>query len=335
MPLPAHFGTRKIGSESGSDEPRTTRITRTDPCAVPLTRGPRAQIAAIHVMDRAGDSYELFAALRAHDDRFVIRLRHDRRVATEDGAGPLSEATPAAAVLCERQITLAPRSAGHRPPRSRTQHSPRAGRTATVRMAVRRLALHRPTGRRYHHLPATLAVHVVSVWEVAAPAGEEPVTWRLITTEPVDTVDQVLQIVDWYRTRWLIEEFFKALKTGCAYEKRQLESLATLLVALALLAPIAWQLLLLRHLARELPTHAATAVLTPRQVQILRALPAGATLSPTPIMRETLLAVARLGGHLRQNGAPGWLVLGRGMQKLLWMEQGWVAGVRRGGCDQS
>jgi hypothetical protein len=184
-------------------------------------------------------------------------------------------------------------------------------------------------------LPATLAVHVVSVWEVAAPAGEEPVTWRLITTEPVDTVDQVLQIVDWYRTRWLIEEFFKALKTGCAYEKRQLESLATLLVALALLAPIAWQLLLLRHLARELPTHAATAVLTPRQVQILRALPAGATLSPTPIMRETLLAVARLGGHLRQNGAPGWLVLGRGMQKLLWMEQGWVAGVRRGGCDQS
>ena len=98
-----------------------------------------------------------------------------------------------------------------------------------------------------------LAVHVVAVSERETPPGEEPIEWRLITTEPVDTVDQVLRIVEWYRTRWVIEEFFKALKTGCAYEKRQLESLATLVIALALLAPIAWQLLLLRHLARRTP----------------------------------------------------------------------------------
>ena len=37
-----------------------------------------------------------------------------------------------------------------------------------------------------------------------------------MTTEPIDTVEQVLRIVDWYRARWVIEEFFKALKTGCA-----------------------------------------------------------------------------------------------------------------------
>lgn len=131
--------------------------------------------------------------------------------------------------------------------------------------------------------------------------------------------------MDWYRTRWLIEEFFKALKTGCAYEKRQLTSLDTLLVALALLAPVAWQLLLLRHLASADPGASSALALTARQLQVLRASPVGAMLSPQPTTADALAAVARLGGHLRQNGPPGWAVLGRGMQKLLWMESGWAA----------
>ena len=119
-------------------------------------------------------------------------------------------------------------------------------------------------------MPPSLAVNVVYVWEVDAPSGEEPVEWRLITREPIETVTDVLRIVDIYRTRWLIEEFFKALKTGCAYEKRQLESLQTLLVALALLAPVAWQLLLLRHLPHTAPESPATAVLTVRRIDVLR-----------------------------------------------------------------
>jgi hypothetical protein len=289
-------------------------------------------VKTIHVMDRAGDSYELFAAMLAQGDRFVVRLAHDRCVVTPTGPGRLSEAAPPAQAQCERQVTLAPRR-GNRSPHALRRHPPREGRVATVRMAARSVALQRPHG--LSHVPASLAVHVVDVWEVAAPPGEAPMQWRLITTEPVDTVDQVLQVVDWYRTRWLIEEFFKALKTGCAYEKRQLESLATLLVALGLLAPIAWQLLALRHLARAVPDESAAVALTPRQLHVLRASPVGDTLGRTPTLREALLAVARLGGHLRQNGQPGWLVLGRGMQKLLWMEAGWAAAQDVGRCDQS
>lgn len=59
------------------------------------------------------------------------------------------------------------------------------------------------------------------------------------------------RVVDIYRMRWLIEEYFKALKTGCAIEKRQLESKHALVNALAVLIPIAWRLLRLRALARE------------------------------------------------------------------------------------
>ena len=157
------------------------------------------------------------------------------------------------------------------------------------------------------------------------PTGNRPSSGLSVTTEPITTTEQVLRIVEWYRTRWLIEEFFKCLKTGCVYEKRQLESLDTLLVALALLAPIAWQLLLMRHLARERPDVGATVALTQRQIGILRATPVGRRLAARPSIRDALRAVARLGGHLRQNGEPGWLVLNRGMQTLLCMETGWIA----------
>jgi hypothetical protein len=296
---------------------------------VAAVRSRFADVAStIHVMDRGGDSYELFSDLLEHHDRFIVRLTHDRRVVTaEGGCEALSDTVPRTDARCERQVILAPRRDSHRTLSSRTIHPSREQRVATLRMAAHRVEVQRPA-----HVsptrPASLPVHIVSVWEVNAPADVDPVEWRLMTTEPIDSVEQIGQIVDWYRTRWLIEEFFKALKTGCAYEKRQLESYETLLVALVLLAPIAWRLLLLRHLARELPTTAATVALTSQQLQVLQACPAGATLPPVPTVAEALLVVARLGGHLRQNGPPGWLVIARGHQKLLIMEMGWRAAQR-------
>jgi transposase-like protein/DDE family transposase len=314
-----------------ADSPKESRCWGEGVAAVRARLATRA--AAIHVMDRAGDSYELFADLLAHHDRFVVRLAQDRQVTTEDGAGRLHTVVPREA-LGERQVTLAPRSAGSRPQYARHKHPPREGRVATLRFAAREVTLQRPA-----HLPSRvpphLRVHVVYVWEVDAPAGEVPVEWRLISREPIATVTDVLRIIDVYRTRWLIEEFFKALKTGCAYEQRQLESLHTLLVALALLAPVAWQLLLLRHLAQTAPESPATAVLTARQLALLRAHASRPQLGPQPTVAEALLAVASLGGHLRQNGPPGWLVLGRGLHKLGLMESGWIAAQRAPGCDQS
>ena len=72
-----------------------------------------------------------------------------------------------------------------------------------------------------------------------------------------------------------------------------------------------------------------------RQILVLRAVAVSGTLPPRLTTREALRAVGRLGGHLRQNGEPGWLVLGRGMQKLLRMEAGWAAAEQARECDQS
>lgn len=285
-----------------------------------------AEVSPIHVMDREGDNYELFTDLIQHGERFVVRLNYDRRLIT-DGATDVPATVNAALssnVLCEHAVSVSARQVGTRPRPLVTRRPARATRIATVRVAASAVTLKRPRDHR-DPMPPSLAVNVVYAWEIDPPAGEPPIEWRLVTTEPIDNVEQVLRIVEWYRTRWLSEEFFKCLKTGCAYEKRQLESLDTLLVALAFLAPIAWQLLLMRHLARELPDVRATVALTARQIAILRTTPLGKTLSVRPSIRDALRVVARLGGHLRQNGEPGWLVLARGMRKLLCMETGWAA----------
>ena len=180
--------------------------------------------------------------------------------------------------------------------------------------------------------PRWLSVNVVEVYEVAPPRGAEPINWILATTEPIDTIDDIHTVVLLYGARWLIEEYFKALKTGCAIGTRQLESYDAMINLLAILAPIAWQMLALRDWARRVPDAPASVVLSPTQLQVLRHC-GNVTLPPNPTVRQALFALAAMGGH-HISREPGWLVLGRGMEKLLTLEAGWSAyQMLAGKCD--
>jgi len=125
----------------------------------------------------------------------------------------------------------------------------------------------------------------------------------------------------------VIEEFFKALKTGCAFEKRQLESLPALLNALAVFAPLACELLLLRSLSRAKAPIAASRVLSRTKLLVLQR-HKHTRLRPDASVRDAMLAIARLGGHITNNGEPGWIVLGRGYEKLLTYEEGLLLATR-------
>src|SRR4029077_9790487 len=116
----------------------------------------------------------------------------------------------------------------------------------------------------------SLPVNVIHVLERKPPRGQPAVEWFLLTNLPIDSDDAIAFAVDCYRARWTIEEYFKALKTGCQFEKRQLESAHSLLNALAILAPVAWRLLLLRHFARAKEKVSAANALTGKQLEVLR-----------------------------------------------------------------
>lgn len=283
----------------------------------------RCPASLIHVMDRQGDCYELYNQLLAERMRFVIRACKDR--ALPDGTS-FFNALDQAPLVTTRTVPLS-RRALPKPLKQRRIYPERQVRTAelSIRAMKVTVARSRKVSRR---LPSELTLNVVHVVEQNPPEGQMPVSWCLVTLEPIDTLEQVLKIVDIYRSRWIIEELFKALKTGCQYEKLQLESYDALLRALAIYLPVAWQLLRLRYLAGAAPNAPATVVLTPTQIQILRAV-CESKLSQNPTVRDILFAIAARGGHIKNNGDPGWLVLARGLQDLLMIEVGWRAAMEQ------
>lgn len=272
---------------------------------------------AVHVMDREGDNYDLFTYLQAEAIRHVIRLAHNRNLIGT--SVKLKDRARAAHHVLYRDVNLSARPK-MRELDGKAIHRPRDARSAklavsAVAVEIRRSNNHSPD------VPASLAVNVVTVTEQDCPHGSDPVAWFLVTTEPIKTRAQIEFIVDAYRARWVVEEFFKALKSGCRFEQRQLESYQSIEAALGLFLPIAVRLLALRGAARAEPTGPCR-TLSPRQLAILRT-QTTRKMSAKPTNEEATMALGELGGHLRSNGPPGWAILGRAMERLLVMEIGW------------
>lgn len=279
----------------------------------------------IHVADRESDSYELMARVVDMGARFVFRMRHDRRARSGDTPeGPWSKmsALVATAEAClDREVPVSRRTPPTAP-RSARRYARRDQRVARLRFAAAPVELKVPAYLAVRTTRRNLAVNFVHVYEVDAPAGEEAVDWILVTTEAVETPAEIARVVDLYRTRWVVEELFQALKSGCIYEQRRLESRHALLNALALFLPIACHLLWLRSRARHAPDTPATEVASRTQILVLREF-AARSISEKPTVREVLLAIAGMGGHLMNNGEPGWATLRRGYEQLLILERGW------------
>jgi hypothetical protein len=271
----------------------------------------------IYVMDREADAYALFVALIDRGRDLVVRVAPDRWVhehadAAQEMLRTVVARTP---VRLQRTVRLARRSAVGKARDTRRRHPPREGRDATLTIRACSVVLPRPPKLR-GPLPASLPVNLVHVREEHPPADLAPVEWLLVTTLPITDARDIGHIVDHYRARWTIEEYFKALKSGCSYEKRQLESRTTLLNALGILAPLAWRLLALRSVAED-TTAPASVIFAPDEVHVLRQLSRDIRLGSAPTVAEALYAVAHLGGHFPQNGRPGWKVLWIGFHKLL------------------
>jgi Transposase DNA-binding/Transposase DDE domain len=282
-------------------------------------------VSLVHVADREADDYQLLAALSLEKSKFVIRMKHDRRVSANEPGNPrwMRQAIESGCkVEAKRQVHLSSRRTEGRNPIQVKIHPSRVEREAKLNIGATSVMIERPQSQD-KSFPIALLLNVVRVWEPSPPDGAEPVEWMLLTTCPVGTEEEILRVVDWYRARWVIEEYFKAIKTGCSYEKRQVESYAGLMNVLATFLPIAYNLLLLRTVARHAGDSPAGSVLSKVQIDVLTA-DSRAALPSSPTAKDALLAVARLGGHLKRNGDPGWLVLSRGYEKLEMLTAGWL-----------
>jgi hypothetical protein len=288
-------------------------------------------VERIHVADRELDGYERMAEIVGLDEQFIVRMCYDRQntrpVDQEDGDELISlcEATAGQPIMMRRTVELSERKhpAGS-PPRKYKKHPEREARQAELTMRVRRVEIPRPASVS-DTLPDSLEVAVVHVLEENPPADCEPVEWFLLTTLELRTPEQVEFVVDSYVARWLIEELFKGLKTGCRIEDRQLQSLQACRTAEALMMPIAYKMLMMRHLSRQARSIPARAVLTESQEQVLRKISASKKrkLPSRLTAKRALKAIALLGGHANPHQPFGWLVLYRGWRKVIETEAAW------------
>jgi len=274
----------------------------------------------IHIMDREGDMYELLST-ELKGRNFVVRACQNRCVSVDT---PDEQSNQVSHLLDElkKQPVQYFRSAhlSYRPesklPGKKKSHPPRSEREAILSVSAMTALIQRPD-RGASHLPKEVVVNVVRVFEENPPENETAVEWVLLTSESINTIEEINAVVEYYLKRWIIEELFKAIKTGCSFEKRQLETYKALRNALAVTIPIAWHLLLMRALSRSDPEKPADEIFDPRTLLLLAIMAKRYPLPEKPTVRDAVHAIAGMGGWLKRNGPPGWLTLGRGYQKLL------------------
>lgn len=273
----------------------------------------------VHVADRGADCFSFFTACQQAGADVLVRVVQNRCVTgAEEVPGYLVTVLRDQDAMDHRRLTIPAR------PRQRGRPAQPA-RETTVAVSWTALTLTPPTNvPRDQPKPDPIPGWAVRVWEDDPdPSVPEPVEWLLLTTVPVETVEDAWERRDWYTARWVIEDFHQCLKTGCRAEETQLRECANLWRRLAILLPLAVRLLLLREASRATPDAPATVLADPTMIRLV----AARTRLPEATTVATFAAqVARLGGHQgrKRDGPPGWRTLWRGW----WYVQTLLEGAR-------
>jgi Transposase DNA-binding len=269
-----------------------------------------------HVADRGADSFEFLGRAWGPHEAFVMRSKVNRvirRGHDPHGAKDYLHTYARTLPLQGRREVLVSARPGQ------------PERKALVAVAFAAVLLWPPHVRRGLYEKRPLPLWVVRVAEVNPPKGVKPLEWILLTNRPVATREDAWERVDWYEKRWVIEEYHKAQKTGCAIEELQFTTSAALKPMIALLSVVAVTLLNLREASRrpDAPQRPATDLVDARYVAVLSAW-RYKKVRPDLSIHDFFYAVARLGGHQnrKRDHRPGWLVLWRGWMALQHMVDG-------------
>ena len=163
----------------------------------------------------------------------------------------------------------------------------------------------KPPYRKDERLPE-VEINTVLVEEINPPEGEEPITWLLLTSLPVDTFEQACLVVEYYLCRWQIEIYFKVLKSGCKIEDRQFETSERIKPCIALYMIVAWRVLFVTMLGRECPDLPCTVLFEDDEW-------------------ESVYMIASLGGYLNRkcDGPPGTKTMWVGLQRMVDFALAW------------
>jgi hypothetical protein len=273
----------------------------------------------VHVGDSESDCWEPLESCCSRGIGFALRACQNRRAIAGHVSPPQAATADESTLLFDllgEQPALGNKTLWARGRRDRCARNAKLAVSATkITLLAPKNWLDKPH-RKDQPRPAPLHCWAVRVYEINAPAGEDPIEWVILTDEPVTDLPTALKVAWWYSCRWLIEEYHKCLKTGCRMEDRQLETAGRLQSLLGVLAVVAFRLLQLKHQAKAHPDAQANRIIPQRYVKTLAA---HLKVKPDRLTaRQFWRETARLGGFLgrKGDGDPGWITLWRGWQHL-------------------
>jgi Transposase DDE domain len=278
----------------------------------------QARIVTV-INDREGDIYAHWARTPEADVHLLSRVMHDHALV---GGGTLRKAVKRMPFSGKAVLEL-PRRMDRRP------------RKAHLALRFGTVVLRKPRNTKERDLPESVALNFVEVIEQHAPKGTEPIHWLLLTTHAVASVADAWQIVAWYKRRWIIEQFFRSMKSqGLRIEDSQLESadrLMKLVAIAAKAAAVVIQLVQARNGEDILPAGFAFSA---EEIEVLKTinkdLQGKTELQKNPHRKDTLAwaawVVAKLGGWsgYASHKPPGPITFHNGLAHFQVLVGGWM-----------
>ena len=271
------------------------------------------QLEVVCVCDSEADLIELLQSRREERMHLVLRSRHNRLLAGGDFHLYERVGNQEVAGCYEARLT---------------DHKTQKVRSATleIRYCPVQLTQHRKVKSKPDR--SVVDMFAIEAREVAPPADvDKPVKWVLLTTLPISSFEDAMQVVDYYLLRWLIERFHFLLKSGGAkVEKLQLQSEHRLKNAITTYSIAAFKALKIRYWAEKSPESSIyEAGVTKLEHEALYAYShkkGNKSLifdaRKPPSIKQYCIVLGKIGGFVpsKRQPLPGFVILSRALHKL-------------------
>lgn len=259
---------------------------------------------AVWVSDRESDIYEFVNAVAAKGQDFVIRSNNNRVIADEEGL--LKERAREAAIVGKERLEF-------------YFNGEKREIDVFIRCCDAELLVQRRKGGAKSPVKAkNRNIHVVHV------ASENlEIEWLLLTSLPVETLEECLEIIWIYKQRWHIESVHKTLKSGFKVEDITFSEADRLERAAAIMLPCAVRVYWLAHQQKHAPDLPASSLLSPTECRLL-VIKNKKPKDYMPTIKEAWLWIGWMGGFRGSKGSkpPGQITFWRGLIRLRDMAAG-------------
>jgi hypothetical protein len=312
-------GERRAPAEVPIEEKKTfSWIEGVRDCAQIKTQMPETEI--ICVMDREADFYELFDEHRRNCSNvdLLVRAKHDRKT---EGDDKLFSIVKNSELRTTFNINIPRQSA--RPKISKQKEcAGRPARVAEVSLRYTKVTLRPPVSSREKE---SISLYIINISEVEAPSDTESIEWFLLTTREIKNDAEALELVRWYVLRWRVEDWHRVLKSGCKVEDMAHRTTDRLKRGLAINIVIAWRIMLMTLLGREVPELPAEILFSYLEIEVLGAVAKKKGLNPPDCLGAAVKTVAKLGGYIgrAKDPPPGHQIIWEGYMKLVMLCEGY------------